>query len=915
VGALYQESADDALDVFNHLTLMDAPNGPEMLGTLCRPWVTDIVTALFGALDPETKRRHISQLFICLSKKNGKALALDTPIPTPGGWTTIGAIRPGDYVFGANGTPVMVMAESEIFTDHECYRVNFSNGESVIADAGHLWQTTSLTDKKTKVLTTQEIAATISTRRDGARNHSIRIAQPLVLPDITLPIPPYTLGAWLGDGHTSSGVITTMDDGVLDAIRADGFVPSYRHNNGSKASSYAIHPGDRNFCKRGHDIASRRLHNDGKCLVCMRAWDKFHNHGTPMPPIVPRSFHELLRHNGLLDNKHIPSVYLRASHAQRLALLQGLMDTDGGVCKLGKVFAYTTKLKVLADGVSELLSSLGVKHSVNLRPSSIGGRIVGYYYTLQFFVCRDELPCFQLARKLDRMQISTKAKNSPRSKNVHITSAEIVATVPTKCICVDSDDHLFLFGKTMLPTHNSSIAAGIMLTAIIVNHRPSSEFLILAPTKEGADNAYKPIRDMINADPDLKNRFSVQEHLKTITDRLNKSTLKVVASDSSTVTGKKASGVFLDEIHQLALSPKAMHMITEATGGLASRPEGFVVMATTQGSEPPVGIFADKLSYARKVRNGQIVDKRFLPIIYEFPKSWIDAKKHLDLSNAWVTNPNWGLSVDEDIIRQKYQEATEAGEHAVRDFTAKHLNVQVSMALSGECWPGAEYWPDCKYPLPVTLERLLADCEVITIGVDAGGLSDLAAIAVLGRIKNTQNWLLWTKAYAHPSVLERHKQIASRLQDFAKDGDLVLVDRIGQDVESIADVCSQVYASGLLDRIGVDPAGIGSILEAIDAQEIPADRVIGISQGWRLNSAIKSTERKLAEGGLLHGGSAMMNWCAGNARVEARGNAILITKQSSGAGKIDPLIASFCAVSLMALNPQSAGEAYQMFVL
>lgn len=461
----------------------------------------------------------------------------------------------------------------------------------------------------------------------------------------------------------------------------------------------------------------------------------------------------------------------------------------------------------------------------------------------------------------------------------------------------------------------SSIAAGVMLTAIVVNHRPSAEFLILAPTKEGAENAYKPIRDMINADDELKSRFQIQDHLKTITDRLNQATLKVVAADSATVTGKKATGVFIDELHEFGKSPKAAHMLTEATGGLASRPEGFVVYCTTQSSDPPAGVFADKLSYARKVRDGLITDSRFLPIIYEFPKAWLDKKKHLDLANAWVTNPNWGLSVDEEVIRQKYQEAAEAGEHAIRDFMAKHCNVQVSLALAGDRWAGADYWESCAAPEPVTLERLLAECEVVDIGIDGGGLDDLLGLAVVGRIKGTQRWMHWAHAWAHASVMERHKQIAARLHDFAKAGDLTMVDRIGQDVEAVADICARVYASDLLDRIGVDPHGLGGILEALEAEQIPGEKIIGISQGWKLTSAIKTTERKLAEGALVHGGSGMMAWCVGNARVEPRGNAITITKQGSGAAKIDALMATFNATSLMALNPDAATGAYQFFVV
>jgi phage terminase large subunit-like protein len=120
------------------------------------------------------------------------------------------------------------------------------------------------------------------------------------------------------------------------------------------------------------------------------------------------------------------------------------------------------------------------------------------------------------------------------------------------------------------------------------------------------------------------------------------------------------------------------------------------------------------------------------------------------------------------------------------------------------------------------------------------------------------------------------------------------------------------YLSGLLDKIGVDPVGIGAIVDELESRGIPKDLIAGISQGWKLVGAIKTTERKLAEGGLLHGDSSLMAWCVSNAKVEPRGNAIIITKQAAGAGKIDPLMATFNAVALMALNPDSRDKMYKI---
>jgi len=156
----------------------------------------------------------------------------------------------------------------------------------------------------------------------------------------------------------------------------------------------------------------------------------------------------------------------------------------------------------------------------------------------------------------------------------------------------------------------------------------------------------------------------------------------------------------------------------------------------------------------------------------------------------------------------------------------------------------------------------------------------------------------------HPIALERRKSEAAKYRDFQKDGDLVIVDEMGQDVQQVGDIIVKCEEAGLLDRIGIDPSGIGEIVNESQARGIEFERVVGISQGWRLNGAIKTLERRVAEKTITHGGQAMMTWCVGNARVEPKGNAILITKQVSGTGKIDPLMATLMATALMNMNPE-----------
>tara|TARA_Y100001951_G_scaffold103734_1_gene113264 strand:+ start:5459 stop:7135 length:1677 start_codon:yes stop_codon:yes gene_type:complete len=451
----------------------------------------------------------------------------------------------------------------------------------------------------------------------------------------------------------------------------------------------------------------------------------------------------------------------------------------------------------------------------------------------------------------------------------------------------------------------STVAAGIMITAVILCWREDEEHLILAPTKEVADNSFKPAAGMIRADPELAALFHVQDHVRTITHRVTKASLRVVAADTDTVSGKKSGRVLVDELWLLGKKANAATMLMEALGGQVSRPEGWVIFLTTQSDEPPAGVFREKLIYHRGVRDGKIDDPRSLGILYEFPESMLVSKAYLLPENFHITNPNLGRSVSREWLEDQLRRNQQNTDGTLQQFLAKHLNVEIGLALRSDNWAGAEYWEASSEP-GLTLQALIARSEVITAGIDGGGLDDLLGLAVVGRDKATRQWLSWCRAWAHPSVLERRKEIAPRLRDFAQFGNLVLVERIGDDVEEVAAIILELDRSGLLHECGLDPAGIGAILEAIVDSGVSEEKVVGVSQGWRMGGAIKTTERKLAEGALLHADQPMMAWCCSNAKVEPRANSILITKQASGTAKIDPLMALFNAVSLMAANPKPA---------
>lgn len=462
----------------------------------------------------------------------------------------------------------------------------------------------------------------------------------------------------------------------------------------------------------------------------------------------------------------------------------------------------------------------------------------------------------------------------------------------------------------LVPKKNgkSSIAAAIIVTAAILNERPEAELLLIAPTKEIANISFKQAAGIIRLDEELSKLFHIRDHLKTITHFNTLATIIIKAAAADVITGSKATYILIDETHVFSTMAKAADIFVEIRGSLAARPDGFLLQITTQSKTPPSGVFKAELQKARDVRDG-LFSFPMLAVLYELPTE--DA-----VDGGWMRRETWGLvnpnlnrSVNADYLAGEIATAEREGPEKLALIASQHFNVEIGLGLHADRWPGALYWQSAAGDT-ITFDRLLDECDVCVAGIDGGGLDDLMAMAVIGRHRKTRDWWHWARAWAHEDVFERRKEIAPRLRDFQKDGDLIVCTETDQDVTEIADFCEQLFSAGLLPEkagIGLDAYGVATLLDVLAERGMDGDLLQAIGQGWRLQSAITTLPRKLKDRTMLHCGQPLMAWAVGNAKTELRGSNYIVTKQASGASKIDPLMATFNAAMLMFQNPAAQG--------
>jgi hypothetical protein len=479
-------------------------------------------------------RTPVYQMVLSGDIPSGEALALDTPVQTPSGSLPIGEIAVGDEVFDERGDIQTVEHVFEVLDGRPCYRVSFDDGSSLVADAAHKWLTVDYHARRRglpgAVVATEQIAgsikATTSTgnlirtgrNRTGVYNHAIPVAAALDLPDIDLPIEPYALGVWLGDGTALHADVTQHVDDAPELVANLAAVGVVAHEVSRRGNTLRLGLGQvwgTNQCQRGHARPSGT-----KCQACEHLTYRSRRAGDPLPPRTNITFRRRLIETELIGNKHIPQIYFRASHRQRLALLQGLMDTDGSTTPGGSVTLDLGRERLARDA-HRLIQSLG--HKVAIHES-----IESNYGTPRWRMAwTAPEPVFHLRRKLARQKFATGGASRFR----YIRSAEPVESVPVRCIAVSGPSHLFLVGDAYIPTHNSlkTAESGLVSKARnrqVFHGQPLVNALrmavVIAADEATSDEARPPIDAAaaamvkINiswADPETRNE---KEHLESL---------------------------------------------------------------------------------------------------------------------------------------------------------------------------------------------------------------------------------------------------------------------------------------------------------------------------------------------------------------------------------------------------------------
>lgn len=826
-----------------------------------------IIGSLFGWLNSDGYRRF-RIAYIEMGKGNGKALAVDTPIPTPSGWKMMGDLRPLDALFDENGRICRVLATSEVMHNRPCYEVKFDDGETIIADENHLWKTEMrsisttwkryspkgikrghLPEWRNAVRTTKDICETL-TYKNGkyqSANHSINLAFPLECHAGRFPIAPYILGAWLGDGDSDCARITIGDSDVelVSILNSHGGNLVRQNNHQNNTHRYSI--------QNGLQVS--------------------------------------LREFGLLNNKHIPSEYLRGSVEQRIDLMRGLMDTDGYISDNGQCEFCSINNK-LAKDFMELAVSLGIKCTLNTGRATIKGRHISDKYRVMFQA--PEFKVFNLTRKRARQY--QRHDRRKLSADRRIVSCRRVDSVPVMCIQVDSKSNLFLAGRGMVPTHNSPLLAGIGLYGIIGDKEPRAEIYSAASKKEQAMIMFRDAVSMVDLSVPLSKRFKKSgrdDKVWNLFDPVTNSFFRPISAEQGQ-SGPRPHIGLVDELHEHK-SPVVMNMMA---AGRKSRKQPLIVAITNSGF--------DKTSvcweYHQKAQNVCVaghVDDTFFSYVCALD----EGEDPLKDEKCWIkANPLLGVTITEQYLRDEVVAALSmpSKESMVRRLNFCQWTQAENPLIPGDLWQKAARTFDL---------HMFQGSECI-LGLDLSAVGDLTAAVFVFR-KDKRFW--WWPEFWIPADRIKEKVDKDKVpyDVWLRKGFVRTVPGKSINLDFVANDLKRIIKDNKLkiSECAYDRWKIEDFKAASDRVDLRLE-MTEFGQGFKdMGPAVDSIEKDLSEGRIIHNGSPVLDWCAANAVVSSDPAGSRKFDKSKVKGKrIDGIVAAAMAHHRASLLPDVPPE-------
>jgi phage terminase large subunit-like protein len=812
-----------------------------------RPWQKKEIKRIYD--NPHGTRTAI----LSFGRKNAKALDVDTPIPTPIGWRTIGDIDAGDFVYGSDGSAVQVFAVSEVFTDKPCYDVTFSDGSVIRCSGDHLWTTTHRYRPwakarvngsgfggrpRTDTVTTEQIANSLHVpRADGGResNHKLRVGGATDCCDVDLPIDPYVLGYWLGDGTSSCAAFTCAEDDLSHVV----------HSVSAEGNVVVAH----------YDNRAPRVRVNG-------------------------GLQKRLRLLGLLGNKHVPGLYFDGSSDQRRALLQGLMDSDGTVNRhAGRTTArcsFTNKSRELAYSVWRLARSLGIKATIREFDVKIGDKGCGVAYETSFTASKSDA-VFRLERKLDLLPDEV----AKRSSTLTIVDCKRVETVNTKCLMVDAPDSLFLVGHGCILTHNTTLSAFLLLLHLAGRESvPNSQLVSTAKSRDQAALLFDLAAKIVRMSPTLCDFIGIRAASKNLYCPDRGTVYRALSADASTNLGSSPVFAVHDELGAVKGPRSELYEAVETGAGAHEHPLSIIISTQAPTDNDLLSILIDDALAGH--------DPRVVVSLYACP---LDDDPFV-VSSIKKANPAYGDFLNADEVKKSANAAKRmpAREASYRNLILNQRVEATTPFITRTVWQGCEG----------ALRKLRGP---LYGGLDLSARKDLTALVLVH--KEGSQW------HIHPyfwvpqeGIRERSAQDRVPYDVWAKEGYLRTTPGHTVDYEYIAHDIGEILGGERVQAVAYDRWRIDLMQKELDRIGLRLP-LVPHGQGYKdMSPALDVTESEILNSRVVHDGNPVLSMCAANAVVQTdpSGNRKLAKDKSSG--RIDGMVALVMAMAVTNETPE-----------